>query len=93
MADGAINQDSDRPFIAEFRLFAFGFVPAGWHACDGQQLSIPGHQPLFSLIGWRFGGDGWTTFGLPEMTIESEPDVVVAIAVDGVLADRGGDDD
>lgn len=55
------------PYIGEIRLFAFGFAPNGWAMCDGQILSIASNPALFSLIGIMYGGDGQTTFALPDL--------------------------
>ena len=55
------------PFLAEIRMFGFNFAPRGWALCDGQLLPINQNQSLFSLLGTNFGGDGRTTFGLPEL--------------------------
>jgi microcystin-dependent protein len=55
------------PFIAEIRLFAGNFAPRGWAFCEGQLLSIAHNQALFSLLGTMYGGDGRTTFGLPDL--------------------------
>jgi microcystin-dependent protein len=55
------------PFIAELRLFSFGFPPKGWALCNGQLLPINQNQPLFSLLGTTYGGDGRVTFGLPNL--------------------------
>jgi len=79
------------PCIAEVRLFGFDHLPAGWRECNGAELRIDEHQPLFFLLGWRFGGDGRTTFALPSLRIEG-PEVFVAIAVAGVLAEHGDDE-
>ncbi len=54
------------PFIGEIRMFAGNFAPRGWAFCDGQLLSISQNEALFSLFGTVYGGDGRTTFGLPE---------------------------
>jgi microcystin-dependent protein len=54
-------------FIAEIRIFSFGFPPRGWALCNGQLLSINQNQPLFALLGTKYGGDGRTTFGLPNL--------------------------
>ena len=54
-------------FIAEISTVGFDFAPTGWAHCDGQLLPINQHQSLFSLLGTNFGGDGRTTFGLPDM--------------------------
>lgn len=53
------------PFLAEIRIFSFAFAPKGWAKCDGQLLSIMQNQALYSLIGTLYGGDGRTTFALP----------------------------
>jgi microcystin-dependent protein len=53
--------------MAEIRMFGFTFAPRGWAACDGQLLPINQYQSLFSLLGTTYGGDGRTTFGLPEL--------------------------
>lgn len=55
------------PFIAEIRIFGFNFPPRNWATCDGQLLPISQHAALFSLVGTTFGGDGRTTFGLPDL--------------------------
>jgi len=55
------------PFLAEIRMFGFNFAPRGWAFCDGQLLPINQNQSLFSLLGTNFGGDGRTTFGLPDL--------------------------
>lgn len=55
------------PFISEIRMFGFGWAPRGWANCDGQILPISQNQSLYALLGSSFGGDGRTTFGLPDM--------------------------
>ena len=55
------------PFIAEIMLFASNFAPRGWMFCEGQLLPIAQYQALFSLVGTTYGGDGRTTFGLPDL--------------------------
>jgi len=55
------------PILGEIRTFAFGFVPSGWAACDGQVLPINQNQALFALLGTTYGGDGRTTFALPDL--------------------------
>jgi microcystin-dependent protein len=54
------------PYVGEIRLFGFGFAPMGWAPCNGQLLPVSQNQMLFSLIGTVYGGDGQTTFGLPD---------------------------
>jgi microcystin-dependent protein len=55
------------PFLGEVRIFGFNFAPRGWATCDGQLLPINQNQSLYSLLGTTFGGDGRTTFGLPDL--------------------------
>ncbi len=55
------------PFVAEIRIFAGNFAPTGWALCDGQLLPITQNTALFSLLGTTYGGDGRTTFGLPNL--------------------------
>ncbi|MFZ5643698.1 MAG: phage tail protein [Bacillota bacterium] len=55
------------PFIGEIRLFSFGHAPQGWACCDGQLLLINQNQALYSLLGTQYGGDGQTTFALPDL--------------------------
>lgn len=55
------------PFLAEVRVFPYDFTPSGWMACDGQVLDISNNQALFSLLGTTYGGDGRTTFALPDL--------------------------
>ena len=54
-------------FLAEIRIFPFNFAPTGWALCNGQVLPIRQNTALFSLLGTTYGGDGKTTFGLPNM--------------------------
>jgi microcystin-dependent protein len=55
------------PFVAEIRIFPFNFPPKGWAFCDGQLLPISQNTALFSLLGTFYGGDGKSTFALPDM--------------------------
>jgi microcystin-dependent protein len=55
------------PYIGELRIFPWAAIPPGWLACDGALISIDSNQALFSLIGQTYGGDGQTTFGLPDL--------------------------
>ncbi len=55
------------PFIGEIKMFAGNFAPRGWALCDGQLLAVSQNDALFSLLGTIYGGDGRTTFGLPEL--------------------------
>ena len=55
------------PFVGEIRMFAGNFAPRGWAFCDGQLIAPSQNDALFSLLGTIYGGDGRTTFGLPDM--------------------------
>lgn len=55
------------PFLAEVRMVGFNFAPRGWAFCDGQILPINQNQSLYSLLGTTYGGDGRTTFALPDL--------------------------
>jgi microcystin-dependent protein len=55
------------PYLAEIRLMSFDFPPRGWALCEGQTLPINQNQALYNLLGTEFGGDGTTTFALPDM--------------------------
>lgn len=55
------------PFIGEIRMFAGNFAPADWHFCDGSILPISENDALFALIGTTYGGDGQTTFAIPDL--------------------------
>ncbi|HUA69175.1 MAG TPA: tail fiber protein [Candidatus Saccharimonadales bacterium] len=55
------------PYLGEIRMFAGNFAPAGWALCNGQTLSISTNTALFSLLGTNFGGNGTTTFNLPNL--------------------------
>ena len=55
------------PYLAEIRIFSFNFAPKGWAMCNGQVMPINQNQALFSLLGTTYGGDGRTTFALPNL--------------------------
>ncbi|HET6434167.1 MAG TPA: tail fiber protein [Xanthomonadaceae bacterium] len=55
------------PFLGEIRLLPYTFAPVGWLDCDGRVLSIAENDALFALLGTTYGGDGVTTFGLPDL--------------------------
>ncbi len=55
------------PFLAEVRMVGFDFAPRGWAFCDGQLLPIAQNEALYSLLGTTYGGDGRTSFGLPDL--------------------------
>lgn len=55
------------PFLGELRLFAFNFAPKGWALCAGQFMAINQNQALFAILGTTYGGNGQTTFALPDL--------------------------
>lgn len=55
------------PFVAEIRIFPFNFAPTGWAWCDGQLMPLSQNTALFSLLGTTYGGDGESTFALPDL--------------------------
>ena len=55
------------PYIGEIRMFGGGFAPAGWLMCDGSLQSIQNNEVLFTLLGTTYGGDGQSTFGMPNL--------------------------
>jgi microcystin-dependent protein len=75
-------------YMSEIRLMAFNFPPQGWAQCNGQTLPINQNQALFSLLGTTYGGDGRTTFALPDLRGR----VPVHVGSGHVLGERGGED-
>jgi microcystin-dependent protein len=66
--NGIFPSRSDaNPFVSQIELFGFNFAPVGWAQCNGQLLSISQYTALFSLVGTNFGGNGTSTFGLPNL--------------------------
>lgn len=63
----AANSNAQDAMLGEVKMFAGNFAPRGWAFCDGQLLPISQNQALFSILGTTYGGDGRTTFGLPDM--------------------------
>ncbi|MBU6340725.1 MAG: tail fiber protein [Bacteroidetes bacterium] len=74
------------PYVGEFRMFAGNFAPAGWMLCDGQLLPISEYETLFNLIGTTYGGDGQSTFALPDLRGR----VPIHFGSGFVLAETGG---
>ena len=58
---------AQEPMLGEIKIFAGNFAPRGWALCDGQLLAIAQNQALFSILGTTYGGDGRTTFALPDL--------------------------
>ncbi len=82
-------------FIGTIILFAGGFAPQGWAFCDGSQLSISQNTALFSILGTEYGGDGQTTFNLPNLSSTTLTGIPVAgnyqrfiICVSGIYPSR-----
>jgi microcystin-dependent protein len=74
------------PYVGEIRMFAGNFAPAGWMFCDGQLLPISENETLFQLIGTTYGGDGQSTFALPNLASR----VPIHRGTTHVQADAGG---
>ncbi|MDF2521312.1 MAG: phage Tail Collar domain protein [Clostridia bacterium] len=71
--------------IGQIQLFPYNFIPMDWLACNGQVLSIMQYQALYSLIGTKFGGDGSSSFALPNMQgAEPIPGMAYAICCNGI---------
>ena len=75
-----------QPYVGEIRMFAGNFAPAGWMFCDGQLLPISENETLFQLIGTTYGGDGQSTFALPDLRSR----VPIHNGNGFVLAEQGG---
>ena len=78
----------DTPFVGELRLFAGSVLPAGWAFCQGQLLVIAEYETLFQLIGTTYGGDGQSTFALPDLRGR----VPVHTGTGFILGQMGGDE-
>jgi microcystin-dependent protein len=79
--------------IGEIRTFAFGFVPSGWAACDGRLLPIAQHTSLFALLGTTYGGDGKSSFALPDLRGKVVVGAGVAASGTGFdLGEAGGEE-
>ena len=75
------------PFISEIRIMSFNFAPRGWAFCNGQLLPIAQNQALFSLLGTTYGGDGRTTFALPNL----QGRLPIHFGNQHVLGEQGGE--
>lgn len=78
----------NKPFIGEIRFFGGNFAPRDWAFCEGQLLSINDNPALFSILGTNYGGDGRTTFGLPDLRSHRPADVNYIIALQGFYPSR-----
>ncbi len=75
--------------IGEITLFGFNFAPYGWMSCEGQLLNIAQNQVLYSLLGTTYGGNGSTTFALPNLKgAEPLPNMKYYICVQGMYPQR-----
>jgi microcystin-dependent protein len=79
------------PFVAEIRIFPFNFAPKGWAFCNGQLMPISQNTALFSLLGTTYGGDGKSTFALPNMqgNVPMHPDQGAGLSLH-FLGETGG---
>lgn len=85
----SIPNISSEPFIGQIQMFAFGYAPSNWAPCDGQMLQIKEHMALFALLGNKYGGDGLSTFALPNLTaFEANTGIKYFIAINGVFPAR-----
>jgi microcystin-dependent protein len=75
------------PFLSEIRIMSFGFAPKGWAQCNGQLLPINQNQPLFSLLGTTYGGDGRVNFALPDLRARTP----IHSGSGHTLGERGGE--
>ena len=73
------------PFLSEIRIMSFGFPPKGWALCDGQLLPINQNQALFSLLGTTYGGNGITSFALPDLRAVAPNNMTYSICVSGIF--------
>lgn len=81
------------PFVGEIRMFAGNFAPTGWAFCDGQIMPISQNTALFSLLGTQYGGDGKSTFALPDLRGASPVHWATTHGADapGAQGESGGD--
>ena len=76
-------------YIGEIRAFTFNFCPVGWEPCNGQQVLIQQNNVLYAVIGATYGGDGRTTFALPNLIGASPlPNMKYYIATQGIYPQR-----
>ncbi len=80
------------PFLAEVRIVGFNFAPRGWAFCDGQILPINQNQSLYSLLGTTYGGDGRTSFALPDLRGRTPIHVGSSNGSTHLLGQKGGEE-
>jgi microcystin-dependent protein len=77
------------PFLGQIQLLPYNFAPSGWAFCEGQELSISQNTALFSLLGTMYGGNGTSTFALPNLKgKEPDPNMHYCIALVGIFPSR-----
>ncbi len=76
-----------QPYVGEIRMFAGNFAPAGWMFCEGQLIPISENETLFQLIGTTYGGDGQSTFALPDLRGRTP----IHVGSGHTLGERGGE--
>lgn len=75
--------------IGSIGLFPYNFVPMGWLLCDGQMLQIANYSPLYALVGVTYGGNGQSTFAVPNLQgLEPRPNLRYFICVEGLFPTR-----
>jgi microcystin-dependent protein len=79
-----------QPYVGEIRMFGGNFAPAGWAFCAGQLMPISENETLFNLIGTTYGGDGQSTFGLPDLRGRAPMHAGTALGTTVTLAQTGG---
>lgn len=80
------------PFLAEIRIVGFNFAPRGWAFCDGQVLPINQNQSLYSLLGATYGGDGRTSFALPDLRGRTAIHVGASTGTNHALGEKAGEE-
>jgi microcystin-dependent protein len=75
-------------FLGNIALFPYSFTPVGWAVCNGALLQISQNTALFSLIGTNFGGDGITTFALPDLRSDFPTGMELCISMQGIYPSR-----
>jgi microcystin-dependent protein len=89
---GKTADAQSEPFIGQISMFAGNFAPRGWAICDGQLLSVAQNSALFSILGTTYGGDGRTTFALPDLRgrVPINPGSIVDNGGGIMLGQKGG---
>jgi len=80
------------PYVGEIRMFAGNFAPSGWMLCQGQTLAISDYDVLFQLIGTTYGGDGQTTFNLPNLSSRVPIHMGIGPGTNNVIGQMAGEE-